>query len=262
MPVAASCPSCAAPLSETSVVALAPICSHCGVVITVMGGTLGLTGVYGVSDRTITRRRVEADLAVFREYQQKYRGMKEASLQQLNWGVERYAKLPQPPELLALQDVSGVGASFAGLYYSYLLPVLTMGFGMYFSYGGPTLGEWIANLIPVINWISLLILLLPIPPVYKHASTFFSSLILLAILGAILVPICSHIANMMVNGPKPQENARRQKAYDKAVATALKAAEPLKAAQDHRLRTQIRELESLAKTIGEKEAEVTRLLPT
>lgn len=97
MPVAANCPSCAAPLSETSVLALAPICSHCGVVITSVGGTLGLTGAYGVNDPTITRRRVEADLAVLRDYQEKYRGMKEACIQQLGWGLERYAELPAPP---------------------------------------------------------------------------------------------------------------------------------------------------------------------
>ncbi len=78
MPTAATCPSCAAPLSETSVLALAPICNHCGVVIARIGGTLGLTGVYGVGDPTITRRRVEADLAVFREYRMKYFGMLEA----------------------------------------------------------------------------------------------------------------------------------------------------------------------------------------
>jgi hypothetical protein len=86
------------------VLALAPICIN-GHVITKTGGTLGLTGAYGVNDSTFSRRRVEADLAVFREYLVNYRGMKEACKQQLDWGVERYAKLPQPPELLALQYV-------------------------------------------------------------------------------------------------------------------------------------------------------------
>src|ERR1051325_8343658 len=105
MPVTATCPSCGSALSETSVLALAPICNYCGAVITNTGGTLGLTGVYGVGDKTITRRRVEADLAVLHEYQVKYDGMKRACMEQLHWGVESYAKLPQPPTLLTLQPV-------------------------------------------------------------------------------------------------------------------------------------------------------------
>ena len=104
MPLVARRPSCAASLSETSVLALAPVCSHCGSVITAIGGTLGLTSAYGVGDPTITRRRVEADLAVFREDQVKYRGMLEACKEQLTWSVERYARLPLPPELLKLEQ--------------------------------------------------------------------------------------------------------------------------------------------------------------
>ena len=109
MPIAAKCPSCGSPLSETSVLALAPVCTYCGAVITEIGGTLGLTSAYGVNDPTITHKRVEADLAVFRDYQKKYMGMLEACKQQLNWGVERYAHLPNPPELLALQEVPPFG---------------------------------------------------------------------------------------------------------------------------------------------------------
>lgn len=58
------------------------------------------------------------------------------------------------------------------------------------------------------------------------------------------------------------ENARRKEAYRKAVGAALKAADPLKAAQDHRLRCQIRKLKSLETTLGEKEAKVCGLLAT
>ena len=176
--------------------------------------------------------------------------------------MARYAQIPQPPELLTVEAVSGVGASFTALYYSYLLPVLTIVFGLYFSKGGPSLEDWIVSLIPVINWISLIILLLPIPPAYRHASALFLSLILCAILGVIMSELYLRITNMVVNGRKPQENARRQKVYEEAKAAALKAADPIKAAQDHRLRSQIRELESLAKTVDEKKAEVRRLLAT
>jgi hypothetical protein len=66
----------------------------------------------------------------------------------------------------------------------------------------------------------------------------------------------------MANGTRPAENSRRQHAYEEATAMALRAAEAIKAAEDHRLRCQIRELEGLAKTIGEKEADVRRILAT
>ena len=79
MPIAAQCSNCGGPLSETSVLALAPVCERCGTVITEIGGSLGLTSAYSVNDPTITRRRVEADLGVFREYQMRYHGSKECS---------------------------------------------------------------------------------------------------------------------------------------------------------------------------------------
>jgi hypothetical protein len=103
------------------------------VVITSIGGTLGLTSAYGVGDPTITRRRVEADLAVFREYQMKYRGMLEACKQQLGWGVERYAKVPDPPELLPLVPVpySLLFILLAGLFYSFgVLLFVTIAFSL------------------------------------------------------------------------------------------------------------------------------------
>ncbi len=71
-----------------------------------------------------------------------------------------------------------------------------------------------------------------------------------------------HFKVKAANGNKPLENARRQKVYEDAMAAALKAAEPIKAAEDHRLRCQIRELEGLAKTVCEKEADVRRMLAT
>lgn len=105
VPIAAKCPSCGGSLSEASILALAPVCGHCGTVITKVGGTFRLTGAYGVNDPTITRKRVEPDLAVLCEYRDNYVGMVEACKQQLNWSVERYAKLPNKPELLSLQPV-------------------------------------------------------------------------------------------------------------------------------------------------------------
>jgi hypothetical protein len=74
-------------------------------VITQTGGTLGLTSAYGVNDPTITRKRVEADLAVFSDYKSRYVGMLEACKEQLSWDVEQYAKLPTEPELLPVKTV-------------------------------------------------------------------------------------------------------------------------------------------------------------
>ena len=247
MPVAAKCPSCSAPLSETSVLALAPICSHCGVVITSIGGSLGLTGAYGVGDPTITRRRVEADLSVFREYQMKYRGMLEACKQQLDWGVEQYAHLPQPPEFLKLEDVpsfwKGLGIGLV------LIPV------------------WWVVLIIVGMIVFLIALILSLfvslgSDWEKNLNFIFKLIYLVGVAVCVLFGPINHFRVKAANGDKPRENARRQEAYEAAMAAALRAAEPLKAAEDHRLRCQIRELEGLAKTVGEKEAGVRRILAT
>lgn len=241
MTVALKCPSCGAPISEAAVVAVAPVCSNCRSVITVIGGTLGLTGAYGVSDSSITRRRVEADLAVFQEYQAKYRGMKEACLQQLGWGVERYANLPQPPELLSLKEIPKLWGDGG--------PFLNIGlilFGL-LLFGVPSVVvAWIIGLFSVFA---------------GNIAKLVAVVIILGVIAQMVYESVSpHYKAVAANGERPQENARRQKAYEEAVAVALKIAEPLKAAEDHRLGVQIRELESCAKTVDEQEAEVRRLL--
>ena len=80
-----------------------------------------------------------------------------------------------------------------------------------------------------------------------------------AIVCALIIP---HFQSKAANGESPRENARRQKAYDDARATALKVAEPLKAAEDHRLRVQISELEGLENTVRNIEVKVGRQLKT
>jgi hypothetical protein len=214
------------------------MCSHCGVVITSVGGTLGLTSAYGVGDPTITRRRVEADLAVFREYQMKYRGMLEACKQQLNWGVERYAKLPNPPELLPLVPVPPIG------------PIVWSSVG--YSIG------WVFVLFCVYIIVELAREL----GIHSIPKNWADPPLILGWLLIWVLTFVPYIKANAANGERPLENARRQKAYEEACAAALRAAEPIKAAEDHRLRCQIRELEGLAKTVGEKEADVRRILAT
>lgn len=249
MPVAALCPSCGAPLSDASVVALAPICQSCGVVLTVIGGTLALTGVYGVNDPTFTRRRVEADLLLHQEYRRRYEGAIEDCKQKLLRPADHYAQLPQPPKLLALEDVIALKLTgFWAFYYVYLLPLLA-----YLSLNKFRWDDALFMVIPGLNWIFTLAFITG-----KDRSAFLSGLIFLAIVGEVV----RRGKTIVANGMKPLENARRQKAYDDAFVAALKAAEPLKKAEDHRLRCQIRDSESLAETLGENEAKVRQLLAT
>jgi hypothetical protein len=235
MPIAAQCPNCGGPLSETSVLALAPVCGRCGTVITKIGGTLGLTSAYGVNDPTITRKRVEADLAVFCDYRNKYVGMLEACKEQLNWGVERYAKLPNPPELLPVKPVHSIVYDDLKNYY-----------GGDFQYYPAD--DVVTNLMRFLIEIPIkTIVLVVFSPVY---------------LPVVLYDLLAFVITRVENGNRPIENARRQRAYKSACAAALKAAEPVKAAQDHRLRCQIRELDGLIETVTKKAEDVRRILIT
>jgi hypothetical protein len=69
-----------------------------------------------------------------------------------------------------------------------------------------------------------------------------------------------HFKARIANGQKPRENARRHKAYKEAVAAALKAAEPIKLAEDHRLKDEIRHLLGNSETVSKTESELRRLL--
>lgn len=245
MPVALTCPSCGAPISESAVVALAPICTHCRVVLTTVGGSLGLTGAFGVGDPTITRRRIEADLAVLREYGQRYRSMKEACQQQLTWGVEKYARLPSPPELLPLVEVP----SFWGCVVSALPMAVIWMFGSF------------VFLLVVAVADSLFFNSATFPSLHTTNVPLVMYLIVLG--GAVVITLLAarpHFHAKQANGNRPLDNARRQRAYEEAVAASLRDAEPIKLAEDHRLRVQIREVESNAVTVAEMEAEVRRLL--
>ena len=252
MPIAAQCPNCGAPLSETSVLALAPVCENCHTVITKIGGTLGLTSAYGISDPTITRKRVEADLAVFCDYRNKYVGMLEACKEQLNWGVERYAKLPSRPELLPVVEVPP------------LWPLLWRIFVW-------TIGAWFCwGIVVLVLYLPLLLLCCVISCVItgsegagkEQAGAIVGFGLCVALLAPSVVNLTPYFKARAANGKRPAENVRRQRAYEAARTEALEAAEPIKAAQDHRLRCQIRELEGLITTVTEKAEDVRRLLRT
>ncbi len=255
MVTAAHCPGCGATLSETSIVAVAPMCGHCGAVITMIGGSLGLTSAFGLSDPTITRKRIEADLAVLRDYHTRYIGMMEDCKRKLRLGVENYVSKPKPPELLRLEKVipfweplANVTVGEIQLFIAIIPAGLLLGlvynicFGIYelsnnLPFGSPD---------PFLPYIINFLLIVTLGP----------------LIGSLFYGIHIHLKTKAVNGKRPQENDRLKREYDKAVTASLIAAEPLKAAEDHRLRKQIQELEGLIKTVNQKEADVLKILQT
>ncbi len=169
--------------------------------------------------------------------------MKESCKDQLTWGLERYAKLPPPPELLPLQkvpDLFGDG-----------------GLGLLM---GLTLFGWLCVAVPgfVVAWI------IGVFSVYWGSIANISVIVICLGLAAKMTheSVSPHYKAVAANGARPTENARRQDVYEKARVVALKAAEPIKAAQDHRLRSQIIELEGLEKTVRKIEVEVGQQLKT
>ena len=234
MTLVARCPSCGKSLSEASVVAVAPVCGHCGSVLTTVGGTLGLTSAYGLGDPTITRRRVEADIAVLQDYQRKYEGMLQACIEQLSWGVDRYARMPATPRMLTSEPTPSSSEVFS----SAVLGIPVFGFGLAWGYSAFFRAE----------------------KGFHAVFLFVIAVIALAGGGALLSTLGSFLWQSPARRKIERENARRRQAHDTLVASALNAAAPVKAAQDHRLGLQVRELEGLLRTVVEKEAEVRRIL--
>lgn len=237
MPQAAKCPNCGAPLSEASVIALAPVCEHCKTVIIEAGGTLGLTGVYGLNDPNITRKRVEADLGVLHESASRYRGMRISCEQQLDWERERYANLPPQPALLPVKEVHIGTALFSGI------------------------GRLIAWLIIGAIGIAFLDAIVEIVTLGGRTRPLLDSeLVGRAYLGIglvlLLVPVFRQIDAIMENGDRPARNAALQADHEAAVRRELQEAEERKLAADHRLRVQIRELEALERTVAQRAAQV------
>jgi preprotein translocase subunit SecF len=77
---------------------------------------------------------------------------------------------------------------------------------------------------------------------------------------AVVVFIGLGFAYEFKNGTELQFNRGQELRYESAVASALKAAEPLKAAQDHRLSVQIRDAEAAVKTIRKQMSSVQAVL--
>ncbi|MEQ1574675.1 MAG: hypothetical protein ABL993_10560 [Vicinamibacterales bacterium] len=210
--------------------------------MTAVGGTLGLTGTFGLSDPTIARKRCEADLAVLNEYLRRYEDMTRACLEQLEWGPERYAQLPSPPIQIELKPVP------------------------------PLWGPALLGLVGAVVWVVVAIpggavVLAIVEAIWGEHSTpveVGSALVLVVAFGGALVAALAapfeYWRAIAANGSLPQDNARRRSEYEAAAARSIQDATPRKSAEDHRLRVQIRELESLARTVAKKEAAVRQLI--
>jgi hypothetical protein len=241
-------------LDDSTVVLDKGHCPYCDTYWEGTDGTLAFTGNYGLDLPNLSQSRVEADLAVFRNYERLSIGKLEDCKQKLNWGVEHYAKLPQPPQplqLLELEDTSDPW-KFFGITLL-LTPVAFIA------------GFIVAGILFFVFAFSDLLLNWPFPG-DKGLGPFVAYIVW----GCTPLPVLAGLTNllrvMVANGGKPSENsrrrrefARRQKEHEKAVARALKAAEPIKAAEDYRLLTNIRGLESEIRAVREKAEAVRRL---
>jgi len=250
----ARCLSCGAPLSETSIIALAPVCGHCRAVHTNVSGTLGLTAVFGVNDPSITRSRIQADLNVLQEYQRRYRDMIEACKQQLVWEVRRYATLPQSPRLLKVLEVPSLSESIiAGIGNGLsALSVLLLALMILWYWNVPHMrwqlwnDEWHITDTRTVEF----------------AVRFFAVPVALISAGFWYFGLRPRFRAIALNGTAPAEDDRRLRSHANAIKAALAAAKSVKAAEDHRLRSQIRELESLLSTVSSKASDVAKLLTT
>jgi hypothetical protein len=160
-----------------------------------------------------------------------------ACREQLAWGSERYAKLPPPPHLLELQEVPPLWGPLAWAALTWFVAMALFGF--------------------VLNIVSL---------VLGNRSTFdrlpWLLIHIVTITPFLVVAARPHFKATAANGDRPAENSRRLREFDDTKTAALKVAETATAAQDHRLRVQIRELEGLERTVAAKASEVSRLLVT
>lgn len=282
MPVAAMCPQCGAGLSEASVVAGAPHCAHCGAWIVGLNGTLGLTSAYGVGDPELTRRRIEADLGALQEFRNRYTGMMDDCKEKLAWSVEEYAifhkMFPQPPGLLEVEDT--VGKQSGALFGVILIVICLLGIvwtspwvesyvgfvkdGMMINIETGQAQPLTPGITIVDGWVKL---------GHWHQGFFRAGSYpdwawpwwILFFCFAVCIPLglvepIKYLKAVRANGDRPQENARRKKAHEEAMAAAMREAGKRKGSDDHRRRTQIRELEGELKAIDGKMAEVRRLL--
>jgi hypothetical protein len=190
----------------------------------------------------------------------RYRGMQGDCNQKLDWSVEQFAEyhkmLPQPPELLELEDVpsflAGLGMGLVlllGMGGIILVVLVIIAIGLDIS-GTQTIvnGSGIHSIYP--NHF--------VEQVQGIATLLFWGPSVICVLYRSFI----HFRAKTANGNRPAENARRKKTYERDMATTLRAAKSAKEIEDYKLEDQIRELEGHIRTVKIEETEVLRFLET
>jgi hypothetical protein len=253
---AAVCPRCNAPLDETSFLAQAPQCTHCGVLVTEYGGTLGMTSAYGVNDPNLTRDRVESDLRRLQEAESRYRGMIYAHQAQLGWGPEHYAKLPPAPELLQAKEAPSflgsvmAGALGGGCLWFLILDVLFAVFSTALLYTAVSSHNALLHRLAFRFG----------PNFWHNPGSVVGPMVLLALVLGIISGLAKFLKGAGANSKIQAENAYRQRKYEKAKAAAVRVAIPEKEKADHIMRREIVKLEGFLKNTSQQEAHVRRIL--
>lgn len=255
-PTTARCPSCGSPFSKAAVLALAPVCDSCGAVAVSFGGSLGITGAYGVNDGELTRKRVEGDLAVLLRHEQSLVGATEAARDQLTWTAARYATLPLEPrlELVPRRRRERLSTIFSS--------VVIL---------GPILGVVLSFCWVPIRWYCRDRGIYWVPRKLDEAwealggdagggwKTLLSVMAICVAFMAVVILVGASLTLWLLGLGVRAENRRRQRTYrsarqkyETAKAEALKAGEIKKAAEDYRVRLQLRDSEALLITVREK----------
>ncbi len=237
------CPNCGKNLSEASILALAPVCDACQSVLTIVGGTLGLTGAYGLADsEEIKRKRIKADLRVFDDYIDKYRGGVVHCENELKRTQESYARLPDRPVLHQLKDVP----SFFGCVFSSIFCL-----GATFCYG----------------FFAFLVITLILAVIESIFSVDLGRLVFVMMLIASIVCLSVIYSNMIPyfhaikeNGNMPTENERMIREFETKCREAVEIAKDAKLAADHKLRIDLRDYEAKLETVKKKRDDVSKLL--
>jgi len=252
---------------------------------------LGLTSAYGLGDTELTRQRIEADLTTLVEFRHKYNGLLADSQEKLAWDVSTYANahamLPRPPELLVLEETNAGMALFGIILIAICLLGTQWTSPWVESYVGLVDGGVVINIetgerrpltpdMPIVTsghdvatgkpaqWVKL---------GHWHQGFFkagdypdwawpwwllFFGFVCCGVIGLVF-PV-QYLLAVKANGDRPRENARRRRIHEEAMVAAMAEADKRKAADDHRRRAQIRELEGEIAAIDGTIAEVRRLL--
>src|ERR1035437_3470176 len=125
------CPNtiCRAQLDEFDVAGETGYCPKCGECFRVTNGTLALTNKYGLDIPDLTQKRIDCELAVFREHERNCRGKLEDCKERLQWSTEKYAALPQPPAYLEVKKFNDdkwrgyAGVAFSTMGVAFLLAI-------------------------------------------------------------------------------------------------------------------------------------------